>query len=41
MLTIEFYWQDLTSEKQNEILELLGDNCNWDTFPFCILELEE
>ena len=41
MIKIEFRWQDLTEEKQKEILDLLGENCNWDIFPFCVLEIEE
>ena len=41
MITIEFYWKDLTENKQQEILDKLGDNCNWDVFPFCRLEIEE
>lgn len=41
MIKIEFHWQDLTEEKQKEILDLLGENCNWDVFPFCTLEIEE
>lgn len=40
-MTIEFYWDDLTEEKQREILDLLGENCNWDTFPFCVLDIED
>jgi len=41
MITIEFYWKDLTENKQQEILDKLGDNCNWDVFPFCTMEFEE
>ena len=41
MLKIEFYWDDLTESKKKEILELLGDNGNWDVIPFCVLEFEE
>lgn len=41
MKTIEFYWDDLTEAKKKEILDLLGENCNWDVFPFCTLEIEE
>lgn len=41
MIKIEFYWNDLTKEKQKEILEKLGENPNWDIFPFCVLELED
>jgi len=39
-ITIEFYWQDLTEEKQKEILDRFGENLNWDVFPFCVLEIE-
>lgn len=30
---IEIYWQDLTEEKQQEILNKLGENGNYDVFP--------
>ena len=38
MKTIEIYLQDLTAEKQAEILETLGDNGNYDVFPIATLE---
>ena len=38
---IEIYWQDLTPTKQAEILEKLGENCNWDFIPIAIIETEE
>ena len=41
MITIEFFWDDLKPEKQQEILAKLADNCNWDIIPFCTLEIEE
>lgn len=41
MITIEFYWDDLTPKKQKEILEITGDNCNWDVIPIAVLHLEE
>lgn len=40
-MKIEFYWSDLTEEKQQEILSLLGDNQNWDVIPFFVLEIEQ
>ena len=40
MVTIEFYWGDLTEKKQKEILELVGDNNNWDVFPIATLDIE-
>ena len=40
-MTIEIYWQDLTEEKQQELLNLLGGNQNWDVFPIAEIEIEE
>lgn len=34
---IDIYWQDLTPEKQKEILEIWGDNGNYDVIPMCSL----
>lgn len=40
--TFEFYWNDLTEECQQRLLEFLGgENGNYDTFPFATLEIEE
>ncbi len=41
MKTVEIYLQDLTAEKQAEILETLGDNGNYDVFPIATLEFED
>ena len=45
MITIEFYWTDLTKEKQKEIRDILkmdpDDNNNWDVFPIATLDIEE
>ena len=38
---IEIYWDDLTESKQNEILEALGDNGNYDVFPIATIETEQ
>ena len=40
-MKIEIYWNDFTPEKQAELLDLLGDNNNWDVFPICTFEIEE
>ncbi len=32
---IEIYWDDLTEEKKKEIIDICGDNNNWDVFPIC------
>lgn len=36
---IQIFWNDLTQGKQEEILEKLGENANWDVFP--IVEIPE
>ena len=41
MKSIEIYWSDLTETKQQEILELFGDNGNYDVFPLAVIEYEE
>ncbi len=40
MKQIEIYWDDLTPEKQAEILEIIGDNCNFDVLPICAIEVD-
>lgn len=40
-MTIEFYWQDLTPKKLEELLGIFGDNDNWDVIPFCTIETED
>lgn len=40
MNQIEIYWDDLTPEKQAEILEIIGDNCNFDLLPICTIEVD-
>ena len=44
MNTIEIYYDDLSKEKQKEVLEAAGVNSpedmNWDTFPFTCVDLE-
>ena len=39
-MTIEIYWNDLTREKQQELLNALGDNGNHDVFPIATIEVE-
>lgn len=36
---IEIYWQDLTQSKQREILQVFGENGNWDVFPIATIEV--
>lgn len=43
---LELYWNDLTQEAQDKIIEIFGDNCNYDAIPivslrFSNLESEE
>ena len=39
-MSAEIYWDDLTPEKQQEILEVFGENCNFDAFPIVELSVE-
>ena len=39
--TVEIYFQDLTKEKQQEIIEVFGDNNNWDVFPIIELSTDD
>ena len=36
---IEIYWQDLTLSKQREILQVFGENGNWDVFPIATIDV--
>lgn len=40
-MSIEIYLDDLTKEKQEEILFAFGDNGNYDVFPISIIYVEE
>ncbi|MBO4309056.1 MAG: hypothetical protein J5885_04410 [Clostridia bacterium] len=40
-MIVEIYWQDLTKEKQAELLAVLGENGNYDVFPIATIEIEE
>jgi hypothetical protein len=37
---IEIFLADLNEEKQAEILRLLGDNGNYDTYPIAVIPVE-
>ena len=38
---IEIYWDDLRSEKQQEILNTFGDNGNYDLMPIAVIGEEQ
>lgn len=38
-MEINIFWDDLTTEKQLEILAAFGDNGNYDIIPLCTLEI--
>ena len=40
MPNIEIYWDDLTAEKQQEILDAFGENCNYDVFPITTIPVD-
>ena len=37
---IQLYWDDLSSEAKERLLELLGENGNYDVFPLAELVFE-
>lgn len=39
--TIELYWDDLTERTKEELLNLWGENGNYDVFPIVELDLYE
>ena len=41
MKQIEIYWNDLTKEKQDKIINEFGDNFNWDIFPMATIDICE
>jgi hypothetical protein len=38
---IELYWEDLTTDSQKKILDVFGENCNWDVFPITTIPVED
>ena len=40
-MQIQIHWDDLTEEKQNELLEVLGDNNNYDIFPIATIVIDD
>lgn len=40
-MTIQIFWDDLTGEKQQEILNALGDNGNYDVFPIAEIDIDD
>lgn len=37
---VEIFFRDLTPEKQQEVIEALGDNGNYDVFPIACIPTE-
>ena len=40
-MIVKIFWQDISEEKQTEIIKAFGDNCNFDVFPITVLESSE
>ena len=38
---IELFWGDLTTDCQKKILDIFGENCNWDVFPITTIPVED
>jgi len=41
MIKIRLMWNDLSKEFQQKLLKIFGDNCNWDTIPMTVMEIED
>ena len=41
MVKIRLMWNDLSKEFQQKILQVFGDNCNWDVIPMTGMEIED
>lgn len=41
MITMRLYFDDLTEERQKKIIEVFGDNCNWDCIPIDTIQIED
>lgn len=41
MITIRLYWQDLNKDTQDKLLNVFGDNCNWDCIPMTVIPIED
>lgn len=35
---LELYWDDLTDEAKQKVIDMLGDNMNWDIVPIVQIE---
>lgn len=40
-MSIQIFFQDLVPEKQQEIINALGDNGNYDVFPIAEIEVDD
>jgi len=38
---VDLLWEDLSAEAQQELVMLLGDNGNYDVFPFARIYIDE
>ena len=36
---IRIYWNDLSENMKQKLLNIFGDNMNWDVFPMCTFEI--
>ena len=34
-------WEDLSDDFKSKIIQVFGDNCNWDLFPMTTIEIED
>lgn len=41
MIKIRIMWEDLSDDFKSKIIQVFGDNCNWDLFPMTTIEIED
>lgn len=41
MIKVNIMWGDLSKRFQKKILQVFGDNCNWDVIPIAEMEIED
>lgn len=39
-ITINLYYDDLSEDMKKKIIDIFGDNCNWDTTPIATLNID-
>ncbi len=40
-MMFELYWDDLTEDAKQRVLDAFGENLNWDSFPIVQIPLDQ